>query len=278
MLRMIVDKNLVRFSSIVQAIDDWFDLQWGATNTKMVSNIVALAAEFLTDPSARKTAFLSDEPERIYCALWASGCEDVADTVQAATKLLKHTQVEVRYVAARILRRISLAGAAQARLLALQDEDLRVALTALQTSDDDQWDEGPAPSESLGAEWFEQLEQLFERMPSKATKLKPLVWPWTEQTARRDQVGEQLLAALGDLPPTRLIPYLKSFDTYDRAKVIGKLAAQKKWNALTRSTILETVGDTSTDVHSNAIKALLKRKLKPDDGTAVRSLFETQGG
>jgi hypothetical protein len=112
-----------------------------------------------------------------------------------------------------------------------------------------------------GAKLFEALERLLARMPAKPTKLKPLVWPWTEQTARRDQVSSRLLDALGELPPTRLLPHLSLCTPYDRAQVAGKLAEQKKWDVASRDAILEFAGDAAADVRESAFRGLRKAKL-----------------
>ena len=40
---------------------------------------------------------------------------------------------------------------------------------------------------------FERLERLFQRLPPKPVTLKPLVWPWTERKASREDVAWHLV-------------------------------------------------------------------------------------
>ncbi|MHC4401070.1 MAG: DUF5724 domain-containing protein [Planctomycetota bacterium] len=281
MLRLIVEENLSRFSSVVQAADHWFGLAWAAAGGKKVNDTIHSVADLLDKPALRKEALASDDAERLYLALWATAFEDGPASIEPAERLLRHQSVEVRFVGALHLARLGLPGAQPARVKALDDEDLRVALCALQGPMHDE------ESESMelegGAPLFEALERLLVRMPAKPTKLKPLVWPWTEQTARRGEVSNQLIASLGKLPPMRLIPHMKRYDTWGRVNLLEKLADEKTWDAQTRGTILDLAGDASADVRDRAFKALRKAKITPADaerleGYLTRTVADLRNG
>ncbi len=271
MLRLIVDEKLARFSSVVQAMDIWFGLAWAAAATKKVNDTIAAVADLLEKPAARKKALVGDDPELAYLALWALAHEDAPASVKPAEKLLRHQQVEFRYVAALHLARLGIPTTQSARAKALDDEDLRVALTALNDPLAEELDE--TDDQFVNEALFESIERLYERMPSKPTQLKPLVWPWTELQARKDHVGMQLVEASDKLPATRLIPHLQHLDPRNRSRVITKLAAQKKWNAETRTTILESLGDASADVRGSAIEALKDTQLKPAEAEGLEALL-----
>ncbi len=262
MLRLIVDQKLSRFSSVVQAMDSWFGMAWAAASTKVVNDTIEMVANLLERPAERKKALAGDDAESVSLALWATAFDDASASIKPAGKLLDHKNVEVRFVAALHLSRIALPITQPARVQALDDEDLRVALAVLSGSMHEDFE---ATEISGGASLFEALERLLQRMPAKPTKLKPVVWPWTEQVARRGDVSGQFVASLGDLPPTRLISHMKLFDTPDRSQVVTKLAAQKKWDVQTRETILDLAGDASQDVRDSAFESLQKRKIKAAD-------------
>ncbi len=260
MLRLIVEHNLARFSSVVQAMDHWFGMAWGAAAAKIVHNTIAAVLDLFDDASARQKALKSGDPESAFLALWAIANADGLASIAPAVKLLQHAKVELRYVAALHLGQVSLPDGNAALVKALDDPDLRVALIALRPGAGYFAD---APNQQ--AAYFEALEHLLERMPSKPTKLKPLVWPWTEQQTDRNQVCQMLIGAIGDLPPTRLIPHLPSLGPHFRSQAAQLLANQQKWDAATRETMLHLVGDASADVRKTAMLGLAKAGIQSTD-------------
>jgi HEAT repeat protein len=261
LLRLIVDKGLCRFSSVVRAMDVWFGMGWAAAATKRVNDTIAAGSELLEKPAERKKVLSGSDAERAYLALWAIAFDDAPASVKPAEILLRHKDVEMRYVAALHLSRLGIPQTQPARVKALDDDDLRVALTALAGGMQGEFDE---PDDIPGSEpLFNALERLYERMPEKPKTLQPLVWPWTEINVARDYVSSLLVTSLGTLPPTRLIPHLKRLDPWARANVVNSLANQKKWDAQTREAIFERVGDASANVRESAIDALAKNKIKP---------------
>lgn len=281
MLQLIVDEGLTRFSSVVRAADEWLGLSWAAAGGKKVQDTLATASQLLEHPADRKKALGGNDAERAYLALWSVAFEDAPASIKPAVALLQHKNVEVRYVAALHLARLGLPAAQEGRAKALDDEDLRVALCALQGSIHDEF--GDTAELENTPQLFAALERLLARMPAKPTKLKPLVWPWTEQVARRSEVSERLIDALGDLPPTRLLKHLDYFDAGGRAVVAYKLADQKTWDTATRDALLNFAGDASADVREYAFRALRKAKLAPADvqrleGNLTRTAADLRNG
>ncbi len=208
--------------------------------------------------------------------MWAYAYEDAVAAVPLATKLLSAKSDEVRFVAAFVLALIGLRESEEALVAAYDDPNLQIAMLAAVSSDgltlneeaDEMLSSGKS-SEDIGptgdSKMFEALERLYNRLPEKPQKLKPIVWPWTERKVARSMVAECLLQALGDLPPTRMLPYLKGLDVWDQRSIIELLAAQKKWDTLTRTTLFDLVGHASADVRSAAFGALEKQTLKDDE-------------
>eukprot|EP00913_Durusdinium_trenchii_P028504 g26732.t1 len=259
MLRLIVDNKLARFSAVVRAADVWFQLGWDSLTVKQINSALETALLFLENEKQRRQALAGDDPDQLYLALWAVAFTDAPASIAPALKQRSHQSAEIRYVAALHLSRLGLRDADYARLQFFDDEDIRVALCAAQGLGLGYYGENLPKHDDL----FDRLETLFERLPKKPTTLKPIVWPWTERKAGQNDVAEMLVHALNDRPPTRLIPYLRALDTYSRRGVVEHLARQKKWDALTRDTLIGLVGDPSADVRSAAFDALSRKKLKP---------------
>lgn len=266
MLTLILDHDLVRFSSVARCIDVWFNLLWDSASTKVLNHHLEQVKNLLQSAGDRKKALTGNDAESIYRALWASAFFDAPKTIPIASDLLKSKSEEIRFVAAWGLTTIGLQSAANAKLAVSEDTNLQIALTAvvssrgiLTTNDTAGLLDDNNPSENV---IFEHLERLYLRLPEKPTKLKPIVWPWTERVIDRSMLVGNLLDALGDRPPTKILPYLDSMDTWQRRRIVPFLSEQKKWDKLTRSTLLDLAGDASSDVRLAALEALEKQPLQ----------------
>lgn len=255
MLRLIIEHDLARFSSVVRALNVWLGYQWDSASVRVVNQTIEKVLRFLEDDGARSAALRGKSAEDVFLALWTVAYHDAFEALPLAGKLLKHAKVEHRYAAVLHLCQLGLDAAQAERLPALDDQDLRVAVCALEGiagADEDNEPDQLQPGDDL----FERLERLYARLPAKPTMLKPLVWPWATSRIDRDPVAGHLVDALGHRPPTRLIPYLAGLNSWQRSQVIELLGKQKKWDKLTRETLLDLVGDSSADVRQAAVTAL----------------------
>ena len=276
MLRLIVDENLIRFSSICRSIDVWFGLLWDSASTKVMTQYVEEVLQFLESPKDRNAALKSDDAETVYRALWVLAYQDVAVAVPAAAKLLKHSKDEVRYVAVWVLSMIGTPTAHEAKLTAMDDENLQVALLAASGTSgmnvEDDFDDEDEPKVS-NSKTFDRLETLIARLPEKPQKLKAIVWPWTERQIERTMLTSDLLRQLGDRPPTRMLPHLKGMNSWEVRSVVDLLAKQKKWDELTRTSLFELTRHGSSDVREAAFAAVEKVALQDEERQIIEALL-----
>jgi hypothetical protein len=268
-LRLILDKDLARFSSVVRALDVWLGFAWASVGAKRVHETIEKVLQLLDDKHKRQRALDGNNSEDIFIALWATAFEDAPLALAAAEKLLTHSKVEHRFVAVLHLVEHNLPEARRARFKALNDEDLRVALCALGDLELIAQNE---PSE-LGevAEFFEGLETVYARLPTKPQKLKPLVWPWAAMRANRQQIASLMVAALGSRPPARLVPYLRAMEPWERSNAINLFGKVKSFDAESRKTLLDLTSDSSSDVRDAAIAALANAPLQPGEAEVLEA-------
>jgi hypothetical protein len=271
-LRLILEHDLARFSAVVRAVDTWFGFQWDSASLGVVNKAIETTLKFLDEPAARAAAVRSGDGDELYLALWAAAFEDAVAAAELAAPLVRDRKLESRFIGTHLLAQLLLTQARPSLVAALEDDDLRVALRALQGVlgifgwDDD----GEA---SADGDLFEHLEKLLARLPEKGTNQKPLVWPWMVLRAEPRDVLTRMTQQLGKRPPTRLIPYLPRMETWTRSSVIGLLAGQKKWDAETRTTLLALSGDSSPAVRQAAVKALEECKLTADEAESLESML-----
>ncbi len=272
MLKLIIDKNLERFSATVRAFDTWLGYQWGAPSGSAVSKTIEKVILYFEDAAARDTAAKGNEAEQAYLALWTQGFEDAVATVAPAAELLKHGRAEHRFVAAHLLHQLGLVGSHKNLVLALDDPDLRVATRAVLAF------HSGADRRVKKEDLFERLEKLLARCPAKPETLPPAVWPWTAMEISKALVADTLPKNLGQRAPTRLIPHLEHMSAGGRAAVIGLLGKQEKWDTETRQTLFALVGDASRAVREASIRLLANCQIEPAESLALEKLLDRKIG
>jgi len=204
LLRIIVDKKLIRFSSVARSVDVWLRLLWDSSSTKVLTENVEAVLEFQTSAAKHKKALASDDAETVYRALWVTAIKDAAMATKQAKKLLKHSSEEVRYVAVWVLTQLGFDDARHAKAAAISDDNLQVAVLAscglggLGGEGEVLEKVGSVDADVPGGkDYFERVEKLYQRLSAKPQTLKSIVWPWTERKIKQADLCGQLLSTLG---------------------------------------------------------------------------------
>ena len=280
MLRLIRDHNLTRFSATVRAANVWLGMNWDVGSAKVVNRTLGRLLALFEDASARSEALRAGSAEETYFALWTLAFEDAVAAVGPAAVMLEDAAVERRFAAVTLLTQLRLPEARPPLIAALEDADLRIALTALEGMPLDHYEENE--EEAVGEcaqadDFFEKVESLLPRVPEKET-LKPLIWPWTGRVAERKKVADGLVDCLGARPPARLLPHLPAMSSRGRFWVVLRLAEQKKWDEQTRAALLELAGDATHSVRIRALRALKKCKITPDEARRLEGRLTRKAG
>jgi hypothetical protein len=273
MMKLILDQNLIRFSSVVRAVDVWFALNWDTATPRTIVKTLEQVQTYMTDAEARKSALAKGNGEAVFLALWALAFDDAASAVKPAREVLRDKGLERRFGAISLLARLQLPAATPALLEAVEDADLRIAVTAfwaLPTIDVDE-EEASAFDATAGApeKRFALVERLLARLPEKPPSLKPLVWPWAEVHVQPNAIADQLVASLGKQPLSVLLPYLQRLSSRGRYQIAARLGKMKTWDAQMRQTMFNLVNDRDSGVRRIAIESLKKVKISPEEGLTL---------
>ncbi|HJZ54346.1 MAG TPA: hypothetical protein VKE74_05285, partial [Gemmataceae bacterium] len=274
MLRLIRDHELARFSAVVRSVDVWFGFMWDSATLTVVNKAIDRAISYLDDPKERQAALKSNDGEQTYLALWALGYDDVDAVFPAAEPVLKKGNAESRFAAITLLRHLGTPLARKQLLAAMDDADLRVAVTAFNaaqphcpkpaaTNDEDDEDDEWVADEV--EDMFERIETLFARLPDSPQSLKPLVWPWSAMTVSKDTVAGQLPYYLGDRPPERLLPYLPKLGSWQKVQAMQTLVKRKPLREDVREVLFTLVRDSASYVRNQAVEMVSKLKLEPGE-------------
>ena len=295
MLRVILDEDLTRFSSVVRAADTWFGFLWDGSSKIALDDILRRVLLFLEDPMARAAARVESDAETVYLALWASAFEDIDGAIGPATQLLSASKAEIRFVATHFLVQSLWTSGIPALVDALGDADLRVAARALDLFGTDM------TSIVDGERLFQSLEQLMARLPKRSGTLDAIVWPWWKQKLERSTVAAALSANASAVNGDRLLPYVTDMNPAQRATFISHAAGitgrwsymgavlpdgsiegvpqkRRKLSEAQRRVALDLLGDTSADVRSSAFNVMRELPLRDDEIDRLFDLLERKPG
>lgn len=97
-LRLIMENDLFRFSSVIRAFDTWTGLSYGDQKQRVAEKCGALALRYLSEPDAIEQGLGSNDVTEIYLALWVLGCRDIHAATDSAVRLLQNPEKYRRLV------------------------------------------------------------------------------------------------------------------------------------------------------------------------------------
>jgi hypothetical protein len=286
MLRLILDHDLVRFSSVVRAADTWFGFAWDGASAVKTESLIERVLRYLDDPAARTAALEETDAETVYLALWSIAFDDVDAAIRPAVELLRAPTTEIRFVATHFLVQSLWSSALSPLVDALSDSDLRVAARALDMFSAD------LTASVDGERLFTALEKLLTRLSKRAQTLEGIVWPWWTRKLERSTVASALAANAKAVAPERLLPYVPDLDPHARAVFIRRAAGiATRWQARTeeetvrrvlsaaeRAVALDLLGDASADVRAAAFEAMRETPLLADETERLVDLLGRKPG
>lgn len=267
-LALIKEHNLLRFSSVVKEVSDWFGLRHASLSLKRVEFWLNLASQYLADPDAARKAVTGEDADAAYMGLWTLATRDIEESMPLAGQLLQARDVRLRGVGVVHLGQVQLSHLTRELLKpALRDSDLGVACQAATYSN--YYFDTDRRELSADEDLFEHLEELIKRLPRKPEE-RPGWGEWSQPTKIcRETVVRYLESALASRSLGRLVPYLPLMNQWSRSRIIEELPKYQEWPAEVREMVLRATGDATSTVRWVAFKAL---QDVPLDDVEVRGL------
>ena len=77
MIDLVLEHNLIRFSSVVRSLDVWAGFGWDAEKQSTVKRFMELAQKYYRTPELIETAIKDKDNGEVYMALWGLGAYDI---------------------------------------------------------------------------------------------------------------------------------------------------------------------------------------------------------
>lgn len=103
LLQVIIDHNLIRYSSVVRAIDVWTGLTLEAEQARVTKKVITYIQDALTNPDLRQKWLQSDNLNKMYTSLWASAVIEEEDLPALVVQVMKEGDTHHKIIAQSML-------------------------------------------------------------------------------------------------------------------------------------------------------------------------------
>jgi hypothetical protein len=282
LIKIVLDNDLLRYSSGVRALDVWMGLGETFEDKRVAAKLLSLGYAYLTETKALEAAVESADVTEIYAALWAASVREMNDALSLIGKLMKGAKYQ-KLAALYFLTQTEnkgLQSSAASKLLGETDLDVLSLVMSNYLSSYTGWHNNVQDfinacrthevlaDKKPRDEQFDALLKILPLVPAKGYSSEGKPFPWyTLSLAPKDFFTRILIVAGFDLDPAkilRLIDLMPQADPDSRALFIRFFLESPK-DAKGRAFVFASLNDKSMSVRSQALKTILEFSKKSAD-------------
>ncbi|MDR1322006.1 MAG: DUF4132 domain-containing protein [Gracilibacteraceae bacterium] len=299
LMKVVLDNDLLRYSSAVRALDVWMGLGETYDDKRVAAKLLTLGYTYLTDAQALAAGAASADVTEIYAALWAASVREMNVALTLIDKLLngaKYQKLVALYFLAQT-ENSALQSFAAARLLGETDLDvLSLVFTNYLTGSFSRYQ----TAEIFGVKCreheiladgaardrqFEALLAMTPLVPAKGYLAQGKPFPWHDLSLSPGDLFSRILTVAGyDFDPkktARLLEIMPGADPDNRAAFIRFFLADPR-EAKGRAFVFTALNDKSMSVRTQALSTVTEFSqqagLAAEEGKAVAALLALKTG
>lgn len=301
LLKVIIDHDLIRYSSVVRALDVWTGLALEAANTRVVRQCIEYAYDGLNDEGICQEWAESHDVHKLYFSLWASAVREEDRLPELISRIMEngatYQQIAVQYF-----------------LMQSQNKELRFSLSVPYIAQSDlelqalvisnyvyNWStvwrahSGSELSHSKPTvERVPLLEQKEERvrqfglfktmliqMPKLEVSEKSKVFDWMTYSHSTDAIAHKMLyLAAYDLDPDLIaqVIALKDRVSPDLRNSLIRGFTHDLSNPVQRQYLLDSLSDKSVSNREATLKRMNEMTLTPQEAEMVQGMLKLKTG
>lgn len=297
-IKLCLDEDMFRYSSVTRAFDVWTGLGYGDAKPAVVKKCAAFAYDCLVSKETRKQYLTSENNLESYFALWATGCYEIAETDQMVRKLLDDEKKYRRILGWLFTSHVENSGyrmnVACHYLEERDEETLAYIVNNLASTQQLLYTYGWQRKENAGKpiqnssfpkdaksrkEIFEKLKQVAEFIGNKNRTFRGNPFAFTEITLHNEPVINCMLSLAGYDMDEGMIKELKEYLPY--MDVAGRRAFYANFlrpesNPLHLEYLKEALNDKSVQVKELGVERLSKCKLSVQDLSALAGALRSK--
>ncbi len=171
-INLILEHDLMRFSSVVRAVDTWFGFGWDAPKKSTIKRTLEFANQFLDNPKRIEQAIDSKDSLEVYVALWAQGVTDVYLANKLAFTIVYTNENKNRKLLALFF--IHETRRTQHNLVDFLKTELGKDVEV------DYWMLLSMPKYELTDDLFNRLKNIADSLPAKGKHFEGVVFSWKQ--------------------------------------------------------------------------------------------------
>lgn len=294
LLKLIIDNNLSRFSSIVRAFDTWTGIGIEAEKPRVINKCLETAFNCLRDKSYLEECISSNDNLLIYIGIWAIAFDEVEDITFVFQRLMwskerykKLTALQFMYDTQfpRLSHEIvcGMPNETDFEVVALAVKNLFIDLGVYSvrhiSSELEAYYE--LPDHCHGIKLFNQLKDVVDYMPKKEVEYKGVVFPWSSFKLTTSEVIEKMILSVALSYNEEIVDTLISYKdkmSADTRQVFVEHFLRKPWNSEQRQALIEACGDRSSLVREEAFKIISSLDLNSEDYSLIENLLKYKSG
>ncbi|WP_257985535.1 DUF4132 domain-containing protein [Bacillus sp. V5-8f] len=287
-LKIIIDHNLIRYSSVIRALDVWTGLELEAANKRVASQNIEYIYHCLTEEQRRREYLEDENAKKIYISLWATAVRDEMDLEVLISDLMENGADYQKAAALHLLNE------SQNETLRFQiaHDHLKQENLELQYLVVSNYPYGYSfPGTRLGK--FQKLESKNERLLDFTILKKAMVNMPKKEVSIRSSIHDHMVTYTTDDIADRMI-FLIEYDM-DRDWIAelfsmkDSVSADQRWRMLDlltsarddswqREMIFKCLSDRSMAIRESALSKIKKLELTHEEIEKVASLLKLKTG
>ncbi|MEH7248215.1 DUF4132 domain-containing protein [Neobacillus niacini] len=291
LLKIIINHDLVRYSSVVRGFDVWTGLGITAEKPAVIKKCLVTAYRCLTEFEYQEECLKSSDSLLIYMGLWSIAFTEVALIESRILELLGAPEKYKRLTALYFLMQLQIPRFQHQYAAALLDDpDLEVKSWVIKNLFSDvrhfsqqenlsqyQDMEGIFSSEEL----FQKLKNMLDTMPKKEKTFTESPFPWCQIKVTRDEILSKMLLTFAKNPSNEKVDLLLEYRDYmsvdTRSVFLTSFLLDPK-TPKQKTALIEFLGDKSSYLRSTALKMVDRLSLIPEDYRMIEDLLHYKAG
>lgn len=291
-LKLIIDNDMGRFSSVVRAFDTWTGMGLPPEKPAVIKKAITLAYSCLTDGDVIKEYLDSRDAMQIYIALWAVAFDEVMDVEPYIRDLLGSPDKYKRIAGLYFLRQTASPFLQNELALdVLTDSDLEICAWSVENlftgCNISGYHYNPPkirdlPKNITPIEVYKRLSAVLERMPKKEVIFKENPFPWCALKMTASAIVEKMLYCIGMMDEKNsyideILSQRNKMSVNARDGLLTQFLKPPKTEKQ-KIAVVESLGDKSSIVRHSAISLLDKITLSNEDYITIENLLQYKSG
>lgn len=293
-LKLIIDNNLMRFSSVSRAFCTWTGLSLDVEKPKVIKKCFEAAYNCLMDEKYKESCLSSDDNLIIYIGLWTVAFDEVED-IKDILKVFINGDIKYKKIIALEFLYETQFNELKHKFACemLEENDLEVVALVIRNLFGDLncysleynkqlLDKYTSLGNSYyGLELFYKLQRIISIVPKKEIKYDGIVFPWTNVKLSINDVIDKLILSIGVTEENNiidtLIDYKDKMSSTTREFFVKYFLKNPK-NNKQKLSLIQACGDRVQDVRENAFKIINSIKLTSEDYYHIENLLKYKSG